>query len=208
MNKYFFCIGLFIIINCQISCSQTNNLFNEFLSQNFKEVNLNDTFIFYSTFFDDISFCKSIAYGKYKYQQFLPETMGYVSANTMIMTCLMYRSHNYIITIFDYITEDEKVFKNNGCYYYFVIYDETGKIINSYKLLRKTDQQWFKDGVNNDTKLFISNDKVHYFLYGAYRVPEMEANCKEIVYEIKDNGSLEKLSEQNYRATKIDQWNW
>jgi len=89
-----------------------------------------------------------------------------------------------------------------------VIYDETGKIINSYKLLRKTDQQWFKDGVNNDTKLFISNDKVHYFLYGAYRVPEMEANCKEIVYEIKDNGSLEKLSEQNYRATKIDQWNW
>ena len=36
----------------------------------------------------------------------------------------------------------------------------------------------------------------------------MEANCKEVIYGIKDNGSLEKLSEQNYSAKKIDQWNW
>jgi len=209
MNKLFFIIGVFFSINCQILYSQTNELFNEYLSKSFKKIDLSNEFVPYysnTTFFDDTR--KAIAYGQYKYQQFLPETMGYVSTNISIYTNLMYRTHNYIVTIFDYITDDKNVFENNGAYYYFVFYNDTGKIINCYKLLRSTDQQWFKNGVNHASKLFISKDKIMYLLYGPYRVPEMEANCKEVIYEIKDNGSLEKLSERNYKAEKIDQWNW
>jgi hypothetical protein len=88
-------------------------------------------------------------------------------------------------------------------------YNENGEIVNHYKLLAGVPElPWFKESFSQDSKLFISKDRVKYMLYGPYKGYDMEANCLEVIYEIKDNGSLEKVSEKNYKAKKIDQWNW
>lgn len=196
-----------LAITIQTCNSQTNDFFKEYFEKSFKEVHLGDSLVSYYSFINSTTHCNAIAYGDYRYQQFIPKTMGYVSADTMIYTCIGYKSNNYYVTIFLFVIEDESVFDNNGGYYYFVIYDETGEIINSYKLLANKDQQWFENGVNYDSKLFISKDKIKYLLYGPY-LDEMESNCLEEIYEITNKGSLEKKISRNYQARKKDQWNW
>jgi hypothetical protein len=188
--------------------AQENKLFNEYLHTAFREVKPNDNLVLYSTFLDSTKYNRGISYGKYKYQQFIPIEMGHVAADTFIVPSFMFTNNDFYVTFFEFITEDEKIFKNNGAYYYFVFYDKEGEIINNYKLLSGTDQQGFKDGVNYASKLFISKDKIKYLLYGPYRVPEMEANCREVLYEITKDGRLEILSEHNYKAKKKDPWNW
>lgn len=208
-NKLFLRIIIltFLIYACN-SNAQENKLFEEFLYVTFKEVKPNEDFALYSVFLDSTKHYESISFGKYKYQQFIPIEMGYVAADTFIIPYLMFNKNNFHITLFEYITEDDSEFTNNGAYYYFVIYNKKGEIINSYKLLSGKDQQWFEDGVNYDSKLFLSKGKIKYLLYGPYKVPEMEANCLEEIYEIGDNGSFERVSERNYKARKVDEWNW
>jgi hypothetical protein len=190
-------ISSFFIYICNLN-AQKNNLFKEYLSS-FTEIHLTDSFQNSNTI-DRHSFIPN------KFFIFLDKEVyeSWASVNSLFIC----KIGKYYLVLLVYGIEDEYVFEKNAGYYYFIFYDEIGTIINSYKFLYGTDAQWFKNGVNHDSKLFISKDKIKYLLYGPYKGYDMEANCMEVLYEIKDNGSLEKLSEKNYKAKKLDQWNW
>lgn len=203
-------IILFVILfafGCK-SNSQSNKMFEEYLSSTFAKVNPTYDLVLYSTFLDSTKNYEGIGYGNYKFQNFIPKEMGFVGPNTAIYPYFMFTNQIFYFTLFWYVTTDEKVFKNNGAFYYFVIYNKNGEIVNTHKLLGTKDQQWFKDGVNYDSKLFISKNKIKYLLYGPYKLPEKEAKCLEVIYEINNNGSFNILSERSYKAKKVDDWNW
>jgi|BioPla2DNA2_1021312.scaffolds.fasta_scaffold99379_1 hypothetical protein len=85
-------------------------------------------------------------------------------------------------------------------YYYFVFYDEIGNIVNSYKFLASSENE-------HDTKLFINKYSIKYLLYGPY-VEKEETNCKEVIYEITNKGSLKQVSEQNYEVKRKNLFTW
>jgi hypothetical protein len=190
---------LFVFFACALKLkAQENKLFNEYLAC-FTEIYLTDEF-------QDCNLIEPKFFIPDKFSCFFDKEI-YESWD-IVNSWFFCKIDNLYCVAIRYAIEDEYIFDNNRAYYYFIFYDELGKVINSYKLLRSTDQQWFEDGVNYDSKLFLSKNEMMYFLYGAYRVPEMEANCLEEIYEIKNNGSLEKISEKNYKARKVDEWNW
>jgi hypothetical protein len=184
--------------------AQKDKVFEEYLAS-FTEIHLTKSLYLFSNYTEYPVNYYDIEDTQIK---FVENVMPNIDKATMIRPWLLYKINNIYLVIMVYELEDKKVFNKNKNDFYFIFYDESGNVINSYNLLRGADQQWFKDGVNYDVKLFISEDRIMYLLYGPYKVPEMEANCKEVIYEIKDSGSLEKLSERNYQAEKIDQWNW
>jgi len=203
MNKHFFIIVLLFIINWQTSCSQTNELFNEYLSNEFIQMSLSDELVPFSTVLDTFT-QEQIIYEKYKYKQFLSKELG----DTGIIPCAFFKSNSHYVTIFLHIAENINTsFDYNGVYYYFIIYNSKGEIKEHYNLFAGRDEMEYGDGINYSSKLFLSKSKIKYLLYGPYKT-EMEANCMEVLYEINDNGGLEKLSEKNYTAKKKDEWNW
>ena len=55
--------------------------------------------------------------------------------------------------------------------------------------------------MNMIQKLFINKYSIKYLLYGPY-VEKEETNCKEVIYEITNKGSLKQVSEQNYEVKR------
>lgn len=184
------------------SYAQNSNLFEEYIS-NFTKVQLTDSFQLFSTYnWND--FDKRIFNNKY--DMFLLRDMQtkYTVNNYFWFVCKL---DTFYLTLLLNCNEDIDDFKNNGVYYYFIIYDEFGKIINSYKWLAGTDKQWFSDGVNYTSKLYLNKNQIKYMLYGPYN-NENETNCLEVIYNIKGKGSFEKYSQKEFKAKKVDQWNW
>lgn len=71
--------------------------------------------------------------------------MGFVGGDTAIIPYFMFTNDILYFTLYWYVTSDEYEFENNGSFYYFVVYNKNGEIVNTCKLLAMKDQQWFKD---------------------------------------------------------------
>jgi hypothetical protein len=107
-----------------------------------------------------------------------------------MITWIVYKMENK-----HYLALLSQQIENTLSYYYcFVFYDEIGSIINSYKFLASMEDEY-------DTKLFMSKTKIKYLLYGPY-VEKEKTNCKEMIYEIQNDGSLKHVSEQNYKVKR------
>lgn len=198
---------LFLAFACN-SSSQENKLFEEYLNLTFVNANPTEHLTLYSDLLDSTKRFESLSYGVYRFQDFIPVEMGSISADTLIIPYLKFNKGDYIITLFKYITTDDSVFENNASSYYFVIYNRSGEIVGVNKLLAERDQQWFENGVNYDSKLFISKEKIRYLLYGPYKSNATETSCLEIVYKISNDGKLEKLIERQFSTSKADGLNW
>jgi hypothetical protein len=171
--------------NCTIK-AQENKLFKEYISC-FTEKHFTGTF----------QNCDTIGSKPYvpiksDYLKFLDNDMQ----DTTMITWIAYKVDNkHYLTLLS-----QQIDNALSYYYYFVFYDEIGNIINSYKFIASSEDEY-------DTKLFLSKDRIKYFLYGPY-VEKEKTNCKEVLYEIVNNGSLKQVSEQNYKVERKDLFTW
>jgi hypothetical protein len=75
-----------------------------------------------------------------------------------------------------------------------------GNIINSYKFIASSEDK-------HDSKLFMSKKEIKYILYGPY-IEKEKTNCKEIIYEITNNGSLKQVSVRNREVKRKNLFSW
>jgi len=171
LTAFFTCTG--------ILKAQENKLFKEYISC-FTEKYFTDTF----------QNCDTIGSKPYvpiksDYLKFLDKDMQ----DTTMITWIVYKVDKYYLTLLS-----QQIDNSLQYYYYFIFYDDIGNIINSYKFLASSEDEY-------DTKLFMSKNKIKYLLYGPY-VEKEKTNCKKKIYEIINNGSLEQVSEQNYEVKR------
>lgn len=166
--------------------AQENKLFKEYISC-FTEKCFTDTY-------QDIDTIGHKPYLPIKsdYLKFLDKDMQ----DTTMITWIVYKGdkENYLAILSQLIENDMSY------YYYFVFYNDVGKIINSYKILASSEDEY-------DTKLFLSKDKVKYMRYGPYIETET-TNCKEIIYKIINGKSLKQISEQDFKINRRDLFIW
>lgn len=160
--------------------AQDNKLFKEYISS-FSEKHFNDTFQLLDTIGS-----KPYIPIKSDYLKFLDKNM---QDTTMITWIAAKVDDRHYLTLLS-----QQVDNDLSYYYYYLFYDEIGNIVNSYKFLASLEDQY-------DTKLFMSKRQIKYLLYGPYTEKE-KINCKEVLYEILNNGSLKQLSEQNYKVKR------
>lgn len=166
--------------------AQENKLFMEYISC-FTEKHFTDTFVNCDTIGN-----KPYVSIKSDYLKFLDKNMQ----DTTMTTWIVYKVDNeYYLTLLS-----QQVDSTSSYNYYFVFYNQMGDIINSYTDLASIDDEY-------DTKLLISKMGIKYFLYGPHTKQE-KTNCKEVFYEIVNNDSLKKVSEQNYEVERKDLFTW
>lgn len=174
---------LFFLFNyTSVIKAQENKLFKEYISC-FTEKYFTDTF----------QDCDTIGNKPYMpiksdYLKFLDKDMQ----DTTMITWIVYKVDNeHYLTLLSQQIENDMSY-----YYYFVFYDEIGNIIYSYKLLASSEDEY-------DTKLFLSKNKVKYFIYGPY-IEKETTNCREVIYKVVNSDSLKKVSERNYNVERSE----
>lgn len=160
--------------------AQENKLFKEYISS-FTEKHFEDTF-------QNLDTIGSKPYIPIKsdYLKFLERNMQDSTMITWIATKVDDRLYLTLLS--------QQIDNDLSYYYYYVFYNEIGSIVSSYKFLASLEDKY-------DTKLFMSKRQIRYLLYGPYTEKE-KTNCKEVLYEILNNGSLKQVSEQNYKVKK------
>jgi hypothetical protein len=164
--------------------AQENKLFKEYIHL-FTEVHLTDTYQKYDTIGIKNPRIKAM------FLKFLDKKNQDTIATS---PWLIFKIGKYYLAILSHQIEDFFVLENNRYYYYSVFYDEMGNMINSYKLLEGISEEQY-------VELFFSKNSIKYLLYSHY-TNEKKVNCQEVIYEIKNNNSLEKLSDRNYQIEK------
>jgi hypothetical protein len=187
MNNIYKIISMLVFIVFISSLNaQDNNLFKEYISCFTKK-----------DFTEKFQNCDTIGNKPYipiksDYLKFLDRDMQ----DTTMITWIVYKvNKEYYLTLLSQQIESPLSY-----YYYFIFYDENGKILNSYKLLASAEDEY-------DTKLFFSKNSIKYLLYGPY-IEEEKTNCREVIYEIANTGSLKQVSERNYNVDRKDLFTW